>query len=188
MTIKSLVFLALLSSIGASTTLAPRKFASTTYSYVAEDFTEESFMQKTVPSDLATTSPPSSSSTLPVGAWVGIGFAICITLVLIVFFLVGHRRVREYYVSLMQTRVGRKRPTVAPKQVDVLTLDSIDIRCSTRSDNGRVSDHSFSPRTSDLPFAPVDVELDGRLSPRLPILSKREGSAGGTPSSIRGGV
>ena len=140
--------------------------------------------------DLLTTAAPTSSGVLPVGAWVGIAFAILAALVIGLFFFVGHRRVREYYVSMMQNRdkPSKSAPT-ASKPADVLTLDSLDVRCSTRSDNGRVSsgyDHCFSPRTCDIPFAPVEVETDGRLSPKLPILSKREGSAAGTPSSLRG--
>lgn len=135
--------------------------------------------------EVSTTAAPTSSSGLPVGAWVGIGFAILIVLVLVLFFFVGHRRVREYYVSLMQSR---RRLDDSKHQVELQTSDSLDVRCSTRSDNGRVSsgfDHGFSPRTVDFPFAAVEVDIDGRLSPKLPILSKREGSAAGTPSSFR---
>lgn len=36
----------------------------------------------------------------------------------------------------------------------------------------------------DIPFAAIDVEPDGRRSPRLPIVNKRGSSTGGTPSSF----
>lgn len=129
--------------------------------------------------------PPSSG--LPVGAWIGIGFALLFLILVGIVWFVGHKRVIEYVVS-MKTRASRK-ATPLPRSItvtDPVHLEPLPVRTSS----GHFSKNSHpasTPRTAmtDIPFASVEIDSDGRMSPRLPIASKRGSSLNGTPHSRR---
>ena len=120
-------------------------------------------------------------SGLPVGAWVGIGLAIFFVLAAVTVFFIGHKKVSEYFVSIIAKRRGKE--PIPPQKTKVILSDLVATRSHSRSS---YKASAGSPRTTlpDIPFAPIEIESDGRMSPRLPIASKRGSSTGGTPSSV----
>ena len=126
------------------------------------------------------------SGGLPVGAWVGIGFAVAFILVLGAVLFFGHKKVTDYLVAAM-TRKNRNssqpaRPDRGSISLHPLPPRSSSVYLSKMSQTGATS----TPRTTatDIPFASIEIEPDGRLSPRLPIPSKRGSSLPGTPYNI----
>ena len=120
---------------------------------------------------------------IPVGGWVGIGFGILLVLLVALYFIVGQRKVTEYFVRVIRDRIQR-RDKFSTRQADQETLDSLEVRCSSKSENrhgskygssiGHNETNSGTPRTiNDIPIAPIEIEPDGRMSPKLPIPSRR---------------
>jgi hypothetical protein len=152
--------------------------------------------ESSLPSTTATTQPTTPAipaelkseqrtSGLPVGAWIGIGFAISLVVILGVLLFFGQKRVTESLVKFMSRRKK-------PEAVDPILLSQGKVTVplparsySVQSKASRAWSGS-TPRTiiPDLPFASIEVEPDGRLSPRLPIANKRGGSLPGTPNSV----
>ena len=124
---------------------------------------------------------------LPIGAWIGIGFAILVILILVVVLVFGHKKVTEYLVAKL-TRNGSRRSRTGQSNVFQLNVHPLPPR--TCSDHFSKMSHTgtiSTPRTvsPDFPFASIEVEPDGRLSPRLPIPSKRGSpSLPGTPNNL----
>ena len=120
-------------------------------------------------------------SGLPVGAWIGIGFGIFVILLIGVIFFIGHKRVTEYFVGLLARRQARP---VAPVQKGTHSVHLESVVSSSHSRSSQKGGSS-TPRTAtpEIPFATFDFEADGRMSPRLPIASRRSHSTGGTPMS-----
>ena len=125
--------------------------------------------------------PDQTVSGLPVGAWVGIGFGILIFVALALLFFIGHKRVTEYFVAIIAKRPGWH--DNREKDRDLTFIEPEPSQCyNARGSHGGSTN---TPKTSvpDFPFASVEVDADGRVSPRLPIMSKRGSSIGSTPSS-----
>lgn len=128
----------------------------------------------------------SSTSGLPVGAWVGIGFCIFFLCILGIVLFFGHRRVTDTLVAKLarqKRRIfaepsGRNAPIAIVGPTPTRTHSAMLIKMSY---TGSSSTHRTS--VPDIPFAPVEVDPDGRLSPRLPIASKRGSYLPGTPNS-----
>ena len=159
------------------TTVMPSEFSS--LNGAAELLTTQP-----IPSDPKT---DHSSGALPVGAWIGIGFGVLFLLIVAVLVFFGHKKVTEALVTFLSRRRRRSDPAVVVQSPPRPTLDSV----RPRSNSGHLSKLSHSgmsstPRTAvpDIPFAAIDIEADGRLSPRLPIINKRTPSLPGTPNSV----
>jgi hypothetical protein len=136
-----------------------------------------------IPSDPKT---DHSSGPLPVGAWIGIGFGVLLVVLVAVLIFFGHKKVTEALVTFLSRR-RRSDPVVVTHSPPRPMLDSV----RPRSNSGHLSKISHSgmsstPRTAvpDIPFAAIDIEADGRLSPRLPIMNKRTPSLPSTPNSV----
>jgi hypothetical protein len=123
-------------------------------------------------------------SGIPVGGWVGIGFGIVLVLLVAVYFIIGQRKVTEYFVRVIRDRIQRRDKKYSKRQHDQETLDSLEVRCSSKSENRQGSRQGSSigyyetnvgtPITvHDIPVAPIEIEPDGRMSPKLPIASRR---------------
>jgi hypothetical protein len=130
-----------------------------------------------------------ASSGLPVAAWVGIGFGILFLLILGLVLFFGHKKVTDYLVA----KLTRTRMNQSQGQGGRILHQTPILPTPTRSQSGYTSKlsqtcSSSTPRTAipDIPFASIEIEPDGRLSPRLPIPNKRGSSLPGTPCS-RGG-
>ena len=123
---------------------------------------------------------------LPIGAWIGIGFALLILILVGIVWFVGHKRVIEYFVSLTtrRSRKGTPLPRVST-QFDAGQLEALPVRSSS-GHFSKISHSGSTPRTglTDIPFASIEIDGDGRMSPRLPIASKRGNSSVGTPLSV----
>ncbi|TEB19923.1 hypothetical protein C9890_0136 [Perkinsus sp. BL_2016] len=124
---------------------------------------------------------------LPIGAWIGIGFAVLFILILGVVLFFGHKKVTEYLVAKL-TRNGRRSYPTRQSNVFQLNVHPLPPRtCSEHFSKMSQTGTMSTPRTvaPDFPFASIDVEPDGRLSPRLPIPSKRGSSSlPGTPNNL----
>jgi hypothetical protein len=124
---------------------------------------------------------------LPVGAWVGIGFAVVFFLTLCVVLFFGHRKVTDYLVAIVTRKSRNSGQGVQGVRnstpLHTLPPRSSSIHMSKISHTGSAS----TPRTMipDIPFASIEIESDGRLSPRLPIPSKRGSSLPGTPNNLQ---
>lgn len=137
---------------------------------------------------------PDSTSYLPIGAWVGIGLGVAAILIAAIYYFVGNKRIRETFVS-MALRKSRKNPSknkTADVEIGRLDPDLVYNECPearwakrstiTSTAPGNLS-LQISPRILEIPFAPIDVDTDGRMSPRLPIASKQGSTpTAGTPS------
>lgn len=134
--------------------------------------------------DLPQDSQESEQSGIPVGGWVGIGFGIFLILLIAIYFLIGHRRVTEYFVRIIRDRIQRHDRKISSRQADQETLDSLEVRCSSKSENqqgskvgssiGFYETNAGTPMTvNDIPVAPIEIEADGRMSPKLPIPSRQ---------------
>ena len=96
-------------------------------------------------------------------------------------FFIGHKRVTEYFVAIIAKRPGWH--DNREKDRDLTFIEPEPSQCyNARGSHGGSTN---TPKTSvpDFPFASVEVDADGRVSPRLPIMSKRGSSIGSTPSS-----
>jgi hypothetical protein len=124
-----------------------------------------------------------------VGLWVGVGFAILIAVLLVVCMFIGHKRVREFFVVVMTRRWRHKtkpgtKVALSP-HAPSLILENGEINCSSRSDHPmRISPvkmlrrdfgtpRTMTPEPTLIPTALIEMTSDGRMSPRLPITSKR---------------
>jgi hypothetical protein len=123
-------------------------------------------------------------SGISVGGWVGIGFGIFLVLLIVIYFLIGQRRVTEYFVRIIRDRIQRRDRKISSRQPDTETLDSLEVRCSSKSENrngsklgssiGHYETNAGTPMTVyDIPVAPIEIEADGRMSPKLPIASRQ---------------
>lgn len=126
----------------------------------------------------------SDQSGISVGAWVGIGFGIVLVLLIAVYFIIGQRKVTEYFVRVIRDRIQRRDNKFSHRQHDQETLDSLEVRCSSKSENrqgsrqgssiGHYETNAGTPMTvHEIPIAPIDIEPDGRMSPKLPIASRQ---------------
>ena len=123
-------------------------------------------------------------SGIPVGGWVGIGFGIVLVLLIAVYFIIGQRKVTEYFVRVIRDRIQRRDNKFSNRQHDQETLDSLEVRCSSKSENrqgsrqgssiGHYETNVGTPMTvHEIPVAPIEIEPDGRMSPKLPIANRR---------------
>lgn len=124
-----------------------------------------------------------STSYVSVGVWIGIAFAVLFVLLVSVVFFIGHRKVSEYFVSLYALKfVKRYKLTRNDPRTDREQPGNVSPQMHEKASHL----HSgCTPRTAtpEIPFAAIEIEIDGRRSPRLPITSKRGSSVGGTPCS-----
>lgn len=141
--------------------------------------------QPTTPAIPADLKNEQRTSGLPVGAWIGIGFAILLVVILGVLLFFGQKRVRESLVKFMsRSKKPEASDPILPPQGKVMV--PLPVRSYSVQSKASRAWSGSTPRTivPDLPFASIEVEPDGRLSPRLPIANKRGGSLPGTPNSI----
>jgi hypothetical protein len=129
------------------------------------------------------------SSELPVGAWVGIGLGILLFILVGVYYFVGHKRVTDYFVKIISARLKRKEvPGGRSRNSEHDTLDSLEVRCSSKSENrygskpgssiGNYDTSSGTPRTViEAIVAPIEIDSEGRISPRLPIGGSRRSTS-----------
>ena len=127
-----------------------------------------------------------SESGVPLGAWIGIAFAVMFLILLSIVWFVGRRKVTEYFVSLYTRKWRRESefPMITPqKHWNQMSAEYMSTVASEKVPQNATacSERICIP---DIPFAAIDVEPDGRQSPRLPIANKRGSSTGGTPSSF----
>lgn len=133
-----------------------------------------------------------TQSSLPVGAWVGIALGIAAILIAAIYYFVGNKRIREKFVSmaLRKRRERAERPTHLDAEMGTFDPELVYNDCPESRWTKRPTitsthpgDLSIQLTPRDVPFAPIDVDLDGRMSPRLPIASKQGSmSTAGTPS------
>jgi hypothetical protein len=137
---------------------------------------------------------PETETSLSVGAWVGIGIGVAVVIIAVLYFFVCNKRIRESLVRFLLKREGNlasyddklgiaQKPTEPPGG-DTLEAGSIKFpRITSPSTFPSEGSTHFSPRILNIPFAPVDIDHEGRMSPRLPIASKQSSSSvAGTPS------
>ena len=129
-------------------------------------------------------SQESGQSGISVGGWVGIGFGIVLVLLIAVYFIIGQKKVTEYFVRIIRDRIQRRDNKFSARQHDQETLDSLEVRCSSKSENrhgsrpgssiGHYETNAGTPMTvHEIPIAPIEIEPDGRMSPKLPIASRQ---------------
>ncbi len=144
----------------------------------------------TTPIPVVVVSDPESDSSFPIGAWVGIALAATAILIAAIYYFVGHKRIRETFV-LRALRKSRKHSKDEKSDMEFGSLDA-KLDCPearwvkrptiTSTHPGDIS-LQLTPRLDDIPYAPIDLEPDGRMSPRLPFASKQGSTpTAGTPS------
>jgi len=145
--------------------------------------------------EVASSNISSNSSTdVPVGAWVGIGLGILLLILIGVYYFIGQKRVTDYFVAIISARLrkGGKQQQQQQQSPEHNDTTSLDVRCSSKSAGAadRITSTSSTPRTTvDVIIAPIEIDSDGRMSPRLPIGNRRRlgsstGGGASTPSTI----
>lgn len=137
---------------------------------------------------------PETETGLSVGAWVGIGVGVAVVIIAVLYFFVCNKRIRESLVRFLLKREGKlesydnklgvARKQTEPPQCHTLEAGGLKFpRIASPSTFPSEGSTHFSPRILNIPFAPIDIDHEGRMSPRLPIASKQSSSSvAGTPS------